>query len=315
MPSQETLPFWLLGLGLVVGAFLAWRTLKSAPSTGLGSESLELSDLQEQRDEIYAELRQLGDDASASDRRALELRAAETLKRLRDLEGRAPPKQEKTRDAAPSGGGFVSRHPLLSGTLLGGGMVGLVALLIFWAQGDAQPDPVATQQAPPPSRPMEDPGFDRGEPPLPPRIQELVDEMKSRLAADPDDLATRKSLTQLLLEHSQFFQAFAEAQEILSRDPADPDGLYAAGLVRYTMGQPTEALERLTAALESDPTYIQASLIKGIIELQIGQREQAVATWEAGQASGEDYRLAHLLDLAAQGKSVEEILNTPPPRP
>ena len=335
MPSPETLPFWLLGLGVAAGLFLAWRTTRAETNTAATTD-LQRSDLEKQRDEIYLELRHLSDDAPGSDRQALEIRAAETLQRLEVLDAAesssvtaAPPTPATAKKApeAAQKGDVISRHPLAAGALLGGGMVGLVALLIFWAQGDAKPDLRAAQeaareaaaQAQPPRGPMQGGGggdIDRGEPPLSPQIQALVDDMRAKLQANPDDLATRKSLSQILLENQQFFQAFAEAQEILARDPEDPDGLYTAGLVRYTMGQPQEALASLDGALTSDPTYVQASLIKGMILLQIGDRESAVAAWEQGQqASGSDYRLKHLLRLAAEGKSTEEILNSPPQRP
>ncbi|MEM1247736.1 MAG: hypothetical protein AAGA81_09625 [Acidobacteriota bacterium] len=311
----ENFHFWMMAGGLLVGLVVAWRTMGTSPPEASGDD-LELSDLTQQRDEIYAELRNLGPDASESDRKALEVRAADTLRRLEKLEASAPkPAKAKPAKADPAPRGFVAKHPLLSGALLGGGMVGLVALLIFWAQGDAKPRPEEPSQAPPmQSQAGEE--FDRGEPELPPQLQAIIDEMLARLEENPEDLETRKSLLTLLLENAQFFQAFGQAREILSRNADDPDGLYAVGLVRYTMGQPAEALESLQAALTSDPAYVQASLIKGIIELQIGDRETAVTTWKTGiESSGPDARLEHLLRLEAEGKTTQEILNTPPPRP
>ncbi len=321
--ADGSLPVWILGAGLVLGVALVWRMLRSAPATT--NDALVLSDLKKQRDETYTALRDLAPDAPAADREALELRAAQTLRQLEELGGKtavaAPAADPEPAAAAPArGGDLISRHPLLAGTFLGGGMVGLVAILIFWAQGDARPDPnaAAAQQAPPARGPMQGGGgeIDRGEPPLSPQVQGLVDDLRARIDASPDDLDLRRSLAQILLENSQFFQAFGEAQEILARAPDDSDGLYISGLVRYTMGQPQDALELLNAALTSNPASVQASLIKGMIELQVGQRDAALSTWEGAQAaSGGDYRLEHLLSLTRAGKSTQEILNTPPPPP
>ena len=68
-------------------------------------------------------------------------------------------------------------------------------------------------------------------------------------------------------------------------------------------------------ALQSEQTFSQAALMKGVFQLQLGDREAAVATWQDGLATvgGSDPRLEHMLKLAEQGLSAEEILNTPPP--
>ena len=105
-----------------------------------------------------------------------------------------------------------------------------------------------------------------------------------------------------------------EANQLLELSPQDPVAHYASGFVRYVMGQPQEALGHLEQAIQADPRYSQAFLVQGLILLQGGAREPAIRAWEQGlEASrGQDGRLEHLLRLARQGLSFEQILQTPP---
>ena len=81
------------------------------------------------------------------------------------------------------------------------------------------------------------------------------------------------------------------------------------------MGQPQEALALLDRAVANQPGHVQAGLIRGIVKLQLGDREGAIESWEtAAEGSPQsDPRLEHLLQLAREGKSTEEILTSRPP--
>ena len=80
------------------------------------------------------------------------------------------------------------------------------------------------------------------------------------------------------------------------------------------MGQQQEALMHLEQSINSDPSYSQAYLVQGLILMQADQRELAINAWEGGYraSNGQDSRLEHLLNLARQGLTFEEILRTPP---
>jgi tetratricopeptide (TPR) repeat protein len=323
------LPLLVLGLGLLAGGVIALVLSRSARSKAPARSDLDLriEDLEAQRDELYAKLRgSEGSLLAAADRNELELAAARVLRDLDSLHEKrrqhappAPVAREAPDVGATAGRSWSSRHPALAGALLGGGGVALVALLLFWAQRDAVPapqQPMQAQQAPMQGQaPNAGGGMDRGQPGLPPQVAAQVQSLRDRLAQSPEDLAARRDLAQLLMAHEQFFDAFQEAQQILAQAPEDPFGNYVAGIVRYTMGQPMEALDLLDRALGADPAFTQASLMRGFIRLQLDDRDGAIESWEQGLAAagGADRTLEHLLRLAREGKSAEEIMSTPPP--
>lgn len=142
-----------------------------------------------------------------------------------------------------------------------------------------------------------------------------VSSLRGRIAASPDDAALRRGLCELLVSHGQFFDAFQEARQLLERAPEDAVGHYVSGVVRYTMGNPEAALQHFASARASEPGYVPAAIVDGIVRLQLGDREAAIAAWSTGlsAAGGSEPRLEHLLRLAREGKSPEEILSAPPP--
>ena len=321
--SVGTLPWIFLGVGVVVGLVLTWRLLRNSKTTTVIEEAdlrLLRADLEKQQASLLERLRgdsleELGDD----DRRQLELDAAQILRRLDEL---PDPKEGDSRAAAqPSArrqpAGFWARHPALAGALLGGGAVALVGALVWFAIRDEGPRPEGMMAPAPPPQAAQSGGApgQASQVPLPPFLQQQVDGMRSVLAENPDDIETRKNLAMTLLGGEQFFDAFQEANAILQVRPEDPQALYVSGFVRFIMGQPAGAIEMFDQAIAADPTYSQPWLVKGLIQLQLQERETAIATWEAGDAASgsSDLRLGRLIRDARSGKSVEDILSAPPP--
>jgi tetratricopeptide (TPR) repeat protein len=322
----------VLALGAIAGALFAWITLpRTTPESQIERDlRLKHEDLVRQRDELYAKLRGLEDpDLNDSDRSALERLAAVTLKRLAEVEGQRDQYQAKSRGETPpsKGGGsstFTSRHPLLSGFLLGGGMVALVAFLVVSADRNAKP---AAEQAPSAMSPRAastenaSAGVDggAGSPPgareLPPELAAEIQALREQLDGSANDLPILEGITETFLAGGFMFEAFQEAQAMLEIDPDNSPAHYTQGVVRFLMGQAEPAFESLDMALANDPSFSQAALMKGVFQLQIGDREAAVSTWQKGlqAAGGSDKRLEHMLSLAEQGLSAEEILQTPPP--
>ena len=331
--SVGALPWLFLGIGAVLGLVLTWRLLRSPSGTEPSPDAdlrLLRTDLEKQKASLLARLRgdsmeELGDD----DRRQLELDAARVMQRLDELPAVAAPsaaspspstKSSASTVAAGQPTGFWARHPALAGALLGGGAVALVSALVWFAIRDEGPRPDGMMApAPPPANAAGSasggaPG-QSSQPPLPPFLQQQVDGMRAELAANPDDLDLRKNLALTLLSGEQFFDAFQEANLILQTSPDDPQALYVSGFVRFIMGQSSDAIDQFDRAIESDATYSQPWLVKGLIQLQLQDREAAIETWQAGDlaSGGSDARLARLIRDAQSGKSVEEILSAPPP--
>ncbi len=270
---------------------------------------LQRADLLSRREDLLGRLSQQG--LEPADRRRLQVSTARVLKELDDVEevlATVAPSGGAGKATAPAGRAFVQAHPLLSGVLLGGGVVGLVAALVVWAQSDAQPDPEAQQMA---DQQSSDGADFRGQTPLGPEMARQAEELGQQIEADPTNLDLHRALTQLLLMNGRHFDAFQQAQRILEIDPEDPDGHYVSGIVRLTMGQTDVALNELSRSLQSDPGHEQAATMRGLLLLQLGDRDGATATWQSANEARASTRLQQLIAMAREGKTFQEIVNTP----
>lgn len=223
------------------------------------------------------------------------------------LTGLAPAAGTRSAARPPTGRAFIQAHPLLSGAVLGGGVVGLVAALVLWAQFDAKPDPAAQQAAAQAAG-----GADfRGQSPLGPEMARRVEELQRRIEADPTNLGLLRALAQLQLTNGRPFDAFQQAQRMLEIDPEDPDGHYVSGVVRYMMSQPDAAMDHLGRSLSSDPGHEQSAMMRGLILMQVGDLGGAIATWQSANEARASSRLQQVISMAQEGRTVEEILNNP----
>ena len=268
---------------------------------------LQRADLLSRREDLLGRLSQR--ELEPADRRRLQVSTARVLKELDEVEevlATVAPSSGAQKAAAPAGRAFVQAHPLLSGVLLGGGVIGLVAALVIWAQSDAQPDPEAQQAA------MQAEGTDfRGQTPLGPEMARQAEELRRQIEADPTNLDLHRALTQLLLSNGRTFDAFQQAQRILEIDPDDPDGHYVSGIVRLQMGQTDIALNEMSLSLQSDPGHEPAALMRGLLLLELGDRDGAIATWESANEARASTRLQQIIAMAREGKTFQEIVNTP----
>ena len=219
----------------------------------------------------------------------------------------APADRAKKAASPIAGRAFVQAHPLLSGVLLGGGVVGLVAALVVWAQSDARPDPQAEQQMAPGGGEAD---F-RGQRALPPELVPRAEELQRQIEADPSNLEAMRALMQLMLANGRAFDAFQTAQRLLENAPEDPDAHFVSGLVRLQMGQTQVALDSLGRSLRSDPGHEQAALMRGLLLLQLGDRDGAIATWESANAARASPRLEQVTAMARDGSTFDEIVNNP----
>ena len=268
---------------------------------------LQRADLLSRREDLLGRLSQR--DLEPADRRRLQVSTARVLKELDEVEevlATIAPSGGPTKAAAPGGRAFVQAHPLLSGVLLGGGVIGLVAALVIWAQSDARPDPEAQQAA------MQAEGTDfRGQTPLGPEMARQAEELRRQIEADPTNLDLHRALTQLLLSNGRTFDAFQQAQRILEIDPEDPDGHYVSGIVRLQMEQTDIALNEMSLSLQSDPGHEPAALMRGLLLLELGDRDGAIATWESANEARASTRLQQIIAMAREGKTFQEIVNNP----
>ena len=312
----------------------AHKAQDDAAAARLHDMHLQVKDLERRRGELYAALRGETEDGELDghDRLETELAAARVLRdleRIRTELGEAEPRVQRAGSAADKAvhdpidqgrssaalgapvapQGFLARHPLLVGFSFGAGMVTLVAVLIFWAIQDAKPDPMgggASQAmgggAPGGGgMPAEHPPIDTGG--LSADVAAHITDLERRVNTNPNDLGGRKELALLLLSHEQFLPAFQQAEAILGLRPEDPDGLYVEGVVRLTMGQAEEAIDRMDRVLAQFPDHVLALMVRGVSLMRIGDKDGAIATWERGleAAGGSHPDIEFFIDQARSG--------------
>jgi hypothetical protein len=195
---------------------------------------------------------------------------------------------------------------MATGILIGAAMVGIVALLVYFAVRDAKPTAQQPVAQPAPGA-AEDPHSGQATA-LPPELAAMVGDLQTRIVNDPEDWAAKKQLSLIMLSAGQVFEAFTLAGEVLQRFPEDSDALLVHGIVRVSMGQFEVGKELLDRVLAEYPDHQQALLYRGLALYQLGQVEQAVDTWEIGLelAGGSDPDFEELLAMAAAGVTIGE---------
>jgi len=317
----------VLAVGLATGVWLALRFRQQAAGQQAEAAdlSLEIRDLEDRRDDLYRRLRAADEDnLSEAERDSLVDTAARTLMELDRLQEKLPnvspdkkgtsgePREGegKDRDQAPLdvAAEDTTRRgsSMATGVLIGAAMVGIVALLVYFAVRDAKP---TAQQ------PVAQPTLGAAEDPhtgqvteLPPELAAMVADLQTRILNDPEDWTAKKQLSLILLSAGQVFEAFTLAGDVLQRFPEDTDALLVHGIVRVSMGQFEVGKDLLDRVLAEHPDHQQALLYRGLALYQLGQVEQAVDTWQIGleMAGGSDPDFEELLAMAEAGVTIGE---------
>ena len=110
------------------------------------------------------------------------------------------------------------------------------------------------------------------------------------LRLDPDYRYARRRLLRLALDRQDFPQARAAADDLLTRDPTDPEHHFLAGLVAARDERPDDARRYYRAAIErAGGTYPEAYFNLAIVEKGAGQRDAAVAAYQKAIEQRPDY--------------------------
>ena len=317
----------VLAVGLATGVWLALRFRQQAAEKEKEAAdlSLEIRDLEDRRDDLYRRLRAAEEDnLSESERKSLVDAAARTLMELDHLQEQVPdvsrdgkgtsgePREGRgqDRELAPENAATEDTtrrgSSMAAGVLIGGAMVGVVALLVYFAVRDATPTAQQPMVQTAPGA-AEDPHSGQMTA-LPPELAVQVADLETRIVNDPEDWTAKKQLSLILLSSGQFFEAFTLAGEVLQRFPEDPDALLVHGIVRVSMGQFEAGKDLLDRVLAAHPDHRQALLYRGLALYQLGRVEQAVDTWQIGleMAGGSDPDFEELLAMAAAGVTIGE---------
>lgn len=97
------------------------------------------------------------------------------------------------------------------------------------------------------------------------------------VSAQPAEMAARANQAKEAMAAGRFDEAAVIYREILKSLPDEPGLLMNLGMALSMSGQPQEAIQPLSRALERQPTLLPAALFLGQSHLDLGQPEQAIA--------------------------------------
>lgn len=117
-------------------------------------------------------------------------------------------------------------------------------------------------------------------------------ELRKAINLDADDIASRITLSSVLLKQNQAALALEQLKVASSKNPTDPKILTLTGLAQLELGQYAEALNALRKAhkLKPEDPLILSNL--GLVNLRIGEREKARAFFQKTLKVDPENRLA-----------------------
>jgi len=103
-----------------------------------------------------------------------------------------------------------------------------------------------------------------------------IEQLKAKLAMNPNDFDTLSSLADMYFESSQFVEAFQTYDKALAINPNCADCYNDRGLSLFYIGDPISALESFDKAIALDPKFTHAWLSKGYVLISSGRYQEAV---------------------------------------
>ena len=291
-PVDWALPVAMLVGGLVIGTIVAIlvsrrgaRTRKDEATSDAMPRELEIRDLDAKRDSLFDQLRELDDtstkrdaDQLAAERYELELEAASTLRRLDELTGRHAPSRRAGAVATSATGAaaeVVTVAPPPSpykGFLWGiGSAAAIVALVLFVAKSADERGEGGSMTGNTELGSGMQPAGGAGQ--ADPELQQIL----SRVEANPNDLELRNELAFQQLMREQLMSVFETTQYVLERRPGDPAALTYQSVVRLAMGQSAVAEQMLKQAIEARPDLLDARVYLSLTYAQTGRYDEAKA--------------------------------------
>ncbi|MGK2857072.1 MAG: tetratricopeptide repeat protein [Thermoanaerobaculia bacterium] len=288
-PVEWTLPVAMLLGGLVIGTIVAFVVSRRGAKTKVEEAAsdampleLEIRDLDAKRDSLFHQLRELDDTSAKRDaaqlaleRYELELEAARTLRRLDELTGRHAPGKRKISAKAGVKDAVVIEEPSApaspwKGFLWGiGSAAAIAALVIFVAKSADERGDGGSMTGNIPGGG----GMQSGEGAPDAELQQLL----SRVQANPNDLDLRNELAFQQLMREQLMGVFETTQYVLERRPGDPAAMTYQSVVRLAMGQTAEAEQMLKQAIEARPDLLDARVYLSLTYAQMGRYDDAKA--------------------------------------
>ncbi|HEX9500553.1 MAG TPA: tetratricopeptide repeat protein, partial [Thermoanaerobaculia bacterium] len=223
----------MLLAGVIVGAMFLYGMRRRQ-----GRGDLERADLEAKRDALVARLRESHDPA-------LELEAAEVLRKLDKLDVPAITTPQRTQSVQSTLKGFV----------WGAGSVAAIAAIGFFVM--QQTKPAANKETPPRADPVSD--------------------LERSVQQNPDNLSLRDDLAKFYLDRNNIDGVAEQTRYVLQRNPNDARALTYSAIVHIIARQPQAAAAMLDRATQSDPNLVDAWVGVAWLGAQSGDMARAEA--------------------------------------
>lgn len=114
------------------------------------------------------------------------------------------------------------------------------------------------------------------------RYDEAQKEVKSYLASDPESIPAIILLIRIYLGMGSDEKADEMADQLVKRNPADPEVLFLKGVTQVQLGKRKSALKFLDSALAYNPLISEAHGLKAAIYFQLAEFEKAIEAADTG---------------------------------
>lgn len=103
-----------------------------------------------------------------------------------------------------------------------------------------------------------------------------IEQLKAKLAMNPNDFATLSELGDMYFESGQFFEAIQIYDQAIGVNPMCADCYNDRGLSLHYLGDADSAIASFDKAVEIDPGYVHAWLSKGFVLVSAGRYQEAI---------------------------------------
>lgn len=264
---------WLPGIVVLCismfGAIVYLLTSKRLKNDAPSPETTD--DLDARYQALLAQLREhiankhlVPTDEFERERTRLETSAAETLRARAGKQHEETKRQARAEKRAAAEPTLASRHPVLIGALVGGGVVAFFAFLGFQlTQASAERPP---ERAAPMAQPQQD---------------SKLEALAGRVQAKPDDVDAVVDLSIYLIRR----QAFEDARPLVDRatllDPYHPKGRVGRAVMRALEGDIPGAMTDLEALATKYPEAYDARMFAGMLAMEVNDSPRAIVNLEA----------------------------------
>jgi len=277
-----TPPLVVLALGAVAGAVVVAARARRQSAHEAPTVSSHNSDLQRRYDAL---IRRLAEGASAEERAAIEIEAAQVLREMET--GKASvPASEASRTAAPEAPEAAQAAPPASArpaSAWAGFAYGVVTMSVlgglfyFASQGSTERSEGGSPTG----------GNTMGSAAAAPRTSAADDAnlkaLEEAVRKSPTDIAQRIELVRAYLQRQDLMQVFDQTKAVLEIEPGNPYALTYQALVRVAMGQAPQAETMLVEVIKKNPGIEDAYIHLAIARLQLGNKKGAEEAIQAGQ--------------------------------